>query len=63
MMVLCRWDAGPDLVLFYKYLMVLNGDAEYALHFNETDELSPAQRQFAEDAYGRFRAWYASWNK
>jgi 4-hydroxy-tetrahydrodipicolinate synthase len=62
-MVLCRWDAGPDLVLFYKYLMVLNGDAEYALHFNETDELSLAQRQFAEDAYGRFRAWYASWNK
>jgi len=62
MMVLCLWDAGTDLVLYYKHLMVLNGDAEYALHFNETDALSPAQRRFAEDSYARFKAWYASWS-
>jgi 4-hydroxy-tetrahydrodipicolinate synthase len=33
--VLSSFDEGTDLVLFYKYLMVLNGDKEYTLHFNE----------------------------
>lgn len=61
MMVLSRWDAGVDLVLFFKHLMVLGGDAEYALHFNDTDALAPAQQAFAEQAYGRFKAWYADW--
>lgn len=63
MMVLCKWDAGVDLVLYFKYLMVLNGDQEYALHFNETDALSPSQRAFAEESYARFKAWYADWAK
>lgn len=35
--VLSSFDEGTDLVLYYKYLMVLNGDKEYTLHFNETD--------------------------
>ena len=35
--VLSSFDEGPDLVLYYKYLMVLNGEPEYELHFNETD--------------------------
>jgi 1-pyrroline-4-hydroxy-2-carboxylate deaminase len=61
MAVLSSWDAGVDLVLFYKHLMVLNGDAEYALHFNETDALSPSQAAFAEASYSRFKAWYAAW--
>lgn len=38
--VLSSFDEGTDLVLYYKYLMVLNGDKEYTLHFNETDALS-----------------------
>ena len=38
--VLSSFDEGCDLVLYYKYLLVLNGDREYALHFNETDALS-----------------------
>ncbi|MDX1486823.1 MAG: dihydrodipicolinate synthase family protein, partial [Acidiferrobacterales bacterium] len=38
--VLSSFDEGADLVLYYKHLMVLNGDSEYALHFNETDVLS-----------------------
>ncbi|MCC7320919.1 MAG: dihydrodipicolinate synthase family protein [Rubellimicrobium sp.] len=63
MTILALWDAGTDLVLYYKYLMVLNGDAEYALHFNETDELTPAQRGHAEDTLNRFRTWYAAWSK
>ncbi|WP_226626586.1 dihydrodipicolinate synthase family protein [Alloyangia pacifica] len=63
LMVLSRFDEGVDLVLFYKYLMVLNGDAEYSLHFNETDALSPAQAAFAESQYKLFKAWYANWVK
>ena len=59
--VLSSFDEGPDLVLYYKYLMVLNGDREYALHFNPTDALSDAQRAFAEEQYRLFRAWYAEW--
>lgn len=63
LMVLSRFDEGVDLVLFYKYLMVLNGDAEYTLHFNETDALSPAQAAFAESQYKLFKTWYANWVK
>ena len=35
--VLSKFDEGPDLVLFYKYLMVLEGNSEYELNFNESD--------------------------
>ncbi|AOI61819.1 dihydrodipicolinate synthase family protein [Burkholderia diffusa] len=61
--VLSSFDEGCDLVLFYKYLMVLNGDKEYTLHFNETDALSDAQRNYAEAQYTLFRNWYANWSK
>ncbi len=49
-------------MLFYKHLMVLNGDKEYTLHFNETDALSDAQRRYAENQYALFRQWYANWS-
>ncbi|KWE34686.1 dihydrodipicolinate synthase family protein [Burkholderia territorii] len=61
--VLSSFDEGCDLVLYYKYLMVLNGDKEYTLHFNETDVLSDAQRNYAEAQYTLFRNWYANWSK
>lgn len=61
LITLSTWDAGPDLVLFFKYLLVLNGEKEYELHFNETDALSPSQQAFAEQALRRFRSWYSSW--
>ncbi len=35
LMVLSTFDEGPDLVLFYKRLMVLEGNPEYEHHFNE----------------------------
>ena len=60
--VLSSFDEGCDLVLYYKHLMVLNGDREYSLHFNETDALSDAQRHYAEQQYALFRTWYASWS-
>ncbi|MEE1893706.1 dihydrodipicolinate synthase family protein [Pseudomonas otitidis] len=59
--VLSSFDEGCDLVLFYKYLMVLNGDREYRLHFNESDALSDSQRRYAEQQYSLFRQWYANW--
>lgn len=63
LLVLSSFDEGTDLVLFYKYLMVLNGDTEYTLHFNETDALSASQRRYAESQYALFRDWYANWSQ
>ncbi|MBW4792874.1 dihydrodipicolinate synthase family protein [Pseudomonas tolaasii] len=60
--VLSSFDEGTDLVLYYKYLMVLNGDLEYTLHFYDTDALSDSQRRYAETQYALFRAWYAQWS-
>lgn len=59
--VLSSFDEGTDLVLYYKYLMVLAGHPEYALHFNASDELSASQRHYAETAWTRFKTWYAAW--
>ena len=59
--VLSVFDEGPDLVLFYKYLLVLNGEEQYRLHFNETDALSASQQAYVEDQYRLFRAWWSEW--
>ncbi|MEE8095348.1 dihydrodipicolinate synthase family protein [Acinetobacter baumannii] len=59
---LSSFDEGTDLVLYYKYLMVLNGDKEYTLHFNETDALSESQRKYVETQYELFRTWYRNWS-
>ncbi len=61
--VLAAVDAGPDLVLYFKHMMVLKGDPEYALHFNESDALSPSQRGFIEAQLKLFDAWYADWSR
>lgn len=61
--VLSTWDEGTDLVLYYKHMMVLQGNPEYALHFNETDELTPSQRGWAEAQLRQFQNWYAQWSK
>lgn len=59
--VLSSFDEGADLVLYYKHLMVLNGNEEYSLHFNESDALSDAQRHYVETQYQLFRTWYRNW--
>lgn len=59
--VLSSFDEGPDLVLYYKHLMVLNGDSAYSLHFNESDALSESQRSYVETQYTLFKTWYADW--
>ncbi|WP_281978842.1 dihydrodipicolinate synthase family protein [Pseudorhizobium flavum] len=61
--VLSSFDEGPDLVLFFKHMMVLKGDNEYTLHFNETDELSQSQRGYVEAQLKLFDTWYAEWSK
>ncbi|QFT29894.1 4-hydroxy-tetrahydrodipicolinate synthase [Labrenzia sp. THAF82] len=61
--VLSSFDEGPDLVLYYKHLMVLNGEDAYRLHFNETDALNDAQRNYVESQYELFKAWYVDWSK
>jgi dihydrodipicolinate synthase/N-acetylneuraminate lyase len=61
--VLASFDVGPDLVLYFKYMLVLRGEAEYALHFNETDELTPSQRGYVERQLELFDAWYADWSR
>jgi dihydrodipicolinate synthase/N-acetylneuraminate lyase len=59
--VLSSFDEGPDLVLYFKHMMVLKGDKEYTLHFNETDALSDSQRGYVESEWRRFKSWYAKW--
>ncbi|MES0825117.1 dihydrodipicolinate synthase family protein [Ruegeria sp. SCP11] len=61
--VLSSFDEGPDLVLYYKHLLVLNGEQEYRMHFNETDKLTDAQRNYCEQQYDLFRTWFADWSK
>lgn len=61
--VLSSFDEGPDLVLYYKHMMVLKGHPEYALHFNETDALSDSQKGYVEAQVKLFDAWYADWSK
>jgi 4-hydroxy-tetrahydrodipicolinate synthase len=61
--VLSTFDVGVDLVLFFKYLMVLEGHREYELHFNPTDSLSESQKRFARNHLELFKRWYAAWVK
>ena len=59
--VLSSYDEGPDLVLYYKHLMTLEGDAAYAHQLNPHDRLSPSQQAQLESQWGQFRRWWDSW--
>ena len=58
---LSRFDEGPDLVLYYKRLMVLEGNPEYSHHINKSDALSSSQQNFLEAEWQRFRDWWSNW--
>lgn len=62
LIVLSTFDEGPDLVLFYKYLLTLLGDADYTLHFNPNDQLSASQKHFAESQLKHFQQWWENWS-
>ena len=59
--VLAKYDEGPDLVLYYKHLMVLEGHAAYARQLNSSDALSDSQRAFLEAQWRQFRTWWNAW--
>lgn len=59
--VLSTFDEGPDLVLYYKRLMVLLGDAAYEHPVEPSDVLSESQRRFLDAQLARFQAWWRSW--
>lgn len=61
LMVLSKFDEGPDLVLYYKELMVLTGHQEYQFHINPSDNLSPSQKHFLRSQYHQFIRWWNNW--
>jgi 4-hydroxy-tetrahydrodipicolinate synthase len=58
---LSRFDEGPDLVLYYKRLMVLEGNPEYTHPVWRSDALSSSQQAFVDAEWRRFRDWWDSW--
>lgn len=59
--VLSTYDEGPDLVLYYKALMVLEGHAAYEFQLNPSDALSRSQRGFLESQWRQFKTWWNAW--
>lgn len=59
--VLSTFDEGPDLVLYYKYLLFLLGDSDYEYQINESDVLSPSQARYAKAQLEQFQAWWNRW--
>ncbi|WP_435895697.1 dihydrodipicolinate synthase family protein [Oceaniferula spumae] len=61
MNVLNTFDETPDLVLYYKHLMVLEGHDAYKYQIYADDQLSPAQKAHIEAQHALFRNWWNSW--
>ena len=59
--VLSRLDEGPDLVLHYKRLMVLEGHDAYQWHLHDTDRLSSSQSDFLKSQWRQFKEWWKAW--
>ena len=59
--VLAKFDEGPDLVLYYKQLMVLEGYPDYEHHIHSSDALSNSQREFLQSQWKQFRSWWNHW--
>ena len=59
--VLSSFDEGPDLVLYYKALMVLEGHSGYEANFHSTDQLSPSQFACLKSQWEQFRSWWSNW--
>ncbi len=59
--VLSIYDEGPDLVLYYKFLLTLLGDADYQYQIYPSDELSASQKRHAEAQLAQFQRWWRRW--
>ncbi len=62
MLVLSTFDEGPDLVLYYKHMMVLEGNTAYAHQINPDDALSDSQRAYCDQQLKLFKAWWKNWD-
>ena len=60
--VLSSFDEGPDLVLYYKYLLTLLNQAEYEVQLNPADALSASQKRYAEVQLTLFQRWWKNWD-
>jgi 4-hydroxy-tetrahydrodipicolinate synthase len=60
--VLSTFDEGPDLVLYYKELMVLEGHDAYRHQIHGSDKLSPSQKQLLHTQWRLFRDWWSGWD-
>ena len=60
--VLSSFDEGVDLVLYYKYLMVLEGNSEYELQLHPSDTLTKSQKHYAAAQLKLFKSWYRDWS-
>ncbi|MBK1826095.1 dihydrodipicolinate synthase family protein [Haloferula rosea] len=58
---LSTFDEGPDLVLYYKELMTLEGKPGYEHQINSTDTLSPSQKSHLHSQWRLFRDWWSQW--
>ena len=59
--VLSKFDEGPDLVLYYKELMVLEGNEKYVHQINSSDQLTPSQKSFLHQQWKVFKKWWSEW--
>ncbi|MEL0099660.1 MAG: dihydrodipicolinate synthase family protein, partial [Opitutae bacterium] len=58
---LSKLDEGPDLVLYYKELMVLEGFEAYKYQIHSSDQLSPIQKEFLHQEWKSFKDWWNVW--
>ena len=61
--VLSSFDEGPDLVLYYKFLLYLKDEKEFAHHFNVFDKLNESQSEFAAKQFKLFNDWWGNWDQ
>lgn len=61
MNVLATFDECPDLVLYYKRLMVLEGHDAYQHQIYSDDKLTAAQQGFIDAQHALFRSWWSTW--
>ena len=61
--VLSKFDEGPDLVLYYKFLLYLKVEKEYANNFNVFDKLNESQSEFAAKQFNSFNEWCKNWDQ
>jgi 4-hydroxy-tetrahydrodipicolinate synthase len=61
MNILCTFDEGTDLVLYYKRLMVLEGNENYQYQIYSDDQLSLSQQAHIDSQFTLFKSWWNSW--